>query len=67
MLIADDSAHSTLSLTTLAIVNGLTAGVAEAFDVYGYDDNLSLPVLFGIIAWAVMWRELEFALSPSSR
>ncbi|KAK4051071.1 Diacylglycerol kinase [Microbotryomycetes sp. JL221] len=48
------SPNSTLSLSALAIVHGLTAGLAEALDVYGIDDNLSLPVLFGLGAWAIM-------------
>ncbi|GAA6006790.1 hypothetical protein JCM10207_009097 [Rhodosporidiobolus poonsookiae] len=47
--------HSTLSLETLAVVNGLTAGLAEAIDFFGLDDNLSLPVLFGLFCWASMW------------
>ncbi|GAA6042973.1 hypothetical protein JCM8097_000032 [Rhodosporidiobolus ruineniae] len=47
--------QSTLPLGTLAIVNGLTAGLAEAIDVWGLDDNLSLPVLFGLFCWASMW------------
>ncbi|KAM0791225.1 hypothetical protein ACM66B_005706 [Microbotryomycetes sp. NB124-2] len=48
------SPDSTLPVTTLAVVHGLVAGLAEAFDVYGIDDNLSLPVLFGLGAWGIM-------------
>ncbi|SCZ88774.1 BZ3500_MvSof-1268-A1-R1_Chr2-1g04629 [Microbotryum saponariae] len=48
------SPNSTLSLPALSVVCGLIAGVAEAIDVFGLDDNLTLPVLFGLIAWAVM-------------
>ncbi|GAA5820396.1 hypothetical protein JCM11251_005609 [Rhodosporidiobolus azoricus] len=47
--------QSTLPLETLVIVNGLTAGLAEAIDFFGLDDNLSLPVLFGLFCWASMW------------
>ncbi|KAK4054589.1 Diacylglycerol kinase [Microbotryomycetes sp. JL201] len=51
------SPDSTLPVATLALVHGLVAGVAEAFDVYGIDDNLSLPVLFGLGAWSIMKSE----------
>ncbi|GAA5901202.1 hypothetical protein JCM6882_006142 [Rhodosporidiobolus microsporus] len=47
--------QSTLPLGTLVVVNGLTAGLAEAIDFFGLDDNLSLPVLFGLFCWASMW------------
>ncbi|GJN90687.1 hypothetical protein Rhopal_003701-T1 [Rhodotorula paludigena] len=47
--------QSTLELRTLVIVNGLTAGLAEAIDFFGYDDNLSLPVLFGLFCWLSMY------------
>ncbi|SGY23200.1 BQ5605_C019g08913 [Microbotryum silenes-dioicae] len=43
------SPNSTLSLPALSIVCGLIAGVAEAIDVFGLDDNLTLPVLFGLM------------------
>ncbi|KAM0752624.1 hypothetical protein T439DRAFT_378437 [Meredithblackwellia eburnea MCA 4105] len=46
---------STLGLVPLSIMNGVVAGVAEAFDVWGLDDNLTLPVLFGFGAWFSMW------------
>ncbi|POY75142.1 hypothetical protein BMF94_1773 [Rhodotorula taiwanensis] len=71
--------QSTLDLRTLAIVNGLTAGLAEvsnsglfvlsavpdlgqervAIDFFGFDDNLSLPVLFGFFCWLSMYRKQE--------
>ncbi|GAA5985105.1 hypothetical protein JCM11641_006359 [Rhodosporidiobolus odoratus] len=47
--------QSTLPIETLVIVNGLTAGLAEAIDFFGLDDNLSLPILFGLFCWASMW------------
>ncbi|BGP40313.1 Diacylglycerol kinase [Rhodotorula kratochvilovae] len=47
--------QSTLGLSTLVVVNGLTAGLAEAIDFFGFDDNLSLPVLFGLFCWASMY------------
>ncbi|BGP16222.1 Diacylglycerol kinase [Rhodosporidiobolus nylandii] len=52
------SPESTLPLEALVIVNGLTAGLAEAIDFFGLDDNLSLPVLFGLFCWASMWHLL---------
>lgn len=51
------SPNSTLSLEALALVNGVTAGIAEAFDLWGLDDNFSLPVLFGLMSWAIMTGE----------
>ncbi|GAA5821617.1 hypothetical protein JCM3770_005700 [Rhodotorula araucariae] len=47
--------QSSLDLSTLVIVNGLTAGLAEAIDFFGFDDNLSLPVFFGLFCWASMY------------
>ncbi|BGP55838.1 hypothetical protein JCM8202_002646 [Rhodotorula sphaerocarpa] len=47
--------QSTLDLRTLVVVNGLTAGLAEAIDFFGFDDNLSLPVLFGLFCWLSMY------------
>lgn len=45
---------STMSAAGLATLCGAVAGVAEAIDVFGMDDNLSLPVLFGFFLWASM-------------
>ncbi|GAA5895302.1 hypothetical protein JCM8208_005967 [Rhodotorula glutinis] len=47
--------QSSLDLNTLVVVNGLTAGLAEAIDFFGFDDNLSLPVFFGFFCWASMY------------
>ncbi|KAL8279997.1 hypothetical protein RQP46_007578 [Phenoliferia psychrophenolica] len=47
--------ESTLSLEALSVMCGVVAGVAEAFDIWGLDDNLTLPVLFGFGAWLSMW------------
>ncbi|GAA5915072.1 hypothetical protein JCM5296_000256 [Sporobolomyces johnsonii] len=49
------SPRSTLSVARLAVLNGGMAGLAEAIDFFGLDDNLSLPVLFGLFCWASMW------------
>ncbi|CEQ39688.1 SPOSA6832_01246, partial [Sporobolomyces salmonicolor] len=63
------SPRSTLSVERLAVLNGGMAGLAEAklvltlldlanaqaVDFFGLDDNLSLPVLFGLFCWASMW------------
>jgi len=47
--------HSTLKASSLYILTGLIAGLSEAIDVWGLDDNLSLPVLFGLSFWAALW------------
>ena len=47
--------HSTLSANSLNIVTALIAGLSEAIEVWGLDDNLSLPVLFGLSFWAALW------------
>ncbi|GAA6064035.1 hypothetical protein JCM10212_001461 [Sporobolomyces blumeae] len=47
--------NSTLDAVKLAVLNGGMAGLAEAIDFFGMDDNLSLPVLFGLFSWASMW------------
>ncbi|KWU47247.1 hypothetical protein RHOSPDRAFT_31392 [Rhodotorula sp. JG-1b] len=47
--------QSTLDIRTLVVANGLTAGLAEAIDFFGFDDNLSLPVLFGFFCWLSMY------------
>jgi len=45
---------STLTLPALTLACGLTAGFAEAIDLFGLDDNLTLPVLFGFSLYAIL-------------
>ncbi|GAA5939028.1 diacylglycerol kinase [Sporobolomyces koalae] len=47
--------NSTLTIASLSLLNGCMAGLAEAIDFFGLDDNLSLPVLFGLFCWISMW------------
>ncbi|GAA5887045.1 hypothetical protein JCM16303_007115 [Sporobolomyces ruberrimus] len=49
------SPESTLEIASLSLLNGCMAGLAEGIDFFGLDDNLSLPVLFGLFCWASMW------------
>jgi hypothetical protein len=35
-------------------------GILQAFDVYGLDDNLTLPVIFGFGCWFTMWSTSFF-------
>lgn len=48
------SPRSTLSLGALSVIVGLVGGISEAIDVYGLDDNLSLPVMSGFTIWAAL-------------
>ncbi|KAK5729716.1 Diacylglycerol kinase [Elasticomyces elasticus] len=43
------------AVTVLAIVTGLAASVSEALDVFGLDDNLTIPVLTGLELGAFLW------------
>ncbi|GAA5855957.1 hypothetical protein JCM5353_002585 [Sporobolomyces roseus] len=49
------SPESTLRIKSLSLLNGCMAGLAEGIDFFGLDDNLSLPVLFGLFCWASMY------------
>ncbi|GAA6009026.1 hypothetical protein JCM11491_005715 [Sporobolomyces phaffii] len=49
------SPKSTLEIGKLSLLNGCMAGLAEGIDFFGLDDNLSLPVLFGLFCWVSMW------------
>ncbi|KAK5734503.1 Diacylglycerol kinase [Elasticomyces elasticus] len=43
------------AVAVLAIVTGLAASVSEAIDVFGLDDNLTIPVLTGLELGAFLW------------
>ncbi|MBW0465497.1 hypothetical protein O181_005212 [Austropuccinia psidii MF-1] len=45
---------SHLSLTTLSIGCGIISALSESLDLFGWDDNLCLPVLSGWGIWALM-------------
>ena len=44
-----------LALWALAIVSGLVASVSEAIDIFGLDDNLTIPILSGAGLGAFLW------------
>ncbi|WPG99974.1 CTP-dependent diacylglycerol kinase 1 [Acrodontium crateriforme] len=44
-----------LALGTLSIVSGLVASVSEAFDLWGLDDNLTIPIFSGIGLGTILW------------
>ncbi|KAK4891855.1 Diacylglycerol kinase [Elasticomyces elasticus] len=43
------------AVAVLAVVTGLAASVSEAVDVFGLDDNLTIPVLTGLELGAFLW------------
>ncbi|KAK9379123.1 cytidylyltransferase family-domain-containing protein [Kockiozyma suomiensis] len=45
---------SSLSLTTLCILSGFIGATAEAVDLWGIDDNLTIPVISAIFMWGVV-------------
>ncbi|KAK9467817.1 hypothetical protein V1512DRAFT_260144 [Lipomyces arxii] len=42
-------ASSSLSLTSLCVLSGLSGAAAEAVDLWGLDDNLTIPVISAIV------------------
>lgn len=46
---------SKLSLTELCSLTGLVAGLAEAIDLWGLDDNLVIPVLSALFLRGSIW------------
>lgn len=42
-----------LGLTALSLCSGLVAGITEALDIGGLDDNLTLPIISGGLIWGV--------------
>lgn len=47
--------RSTLSLWQVELVTASATALAEALDIYGLDDNLTLPVAAGLMIWAVLY------------
>jgi diacylglycerol kinase (CTP) len=43
------------ALGVVSVVSGLVASVSEAIDVYGFDDNLTIPILCGAGLGAFLW------------
>jgi diacylglycerol kinase (CTP) len=44
-----------VALSVISVVAGLVASVSEAIDVWGLDDNLTIPVLCGVGLGAFTW------------
>lgn len=44
-----------VALSVISVVAGLVASVSEAIDIWGLDDNLTIPVLCGIGLGAFTW------------
>ncbi|THZ73817.1 hypothetical protein D6C84_09581 [Aureobasidium pullulans] len=51
----ESTVSGTVATTIVAVVSGLVAAVSEAIDVFGLDDNLTIPVLSGIGLNAFFW------------
>ncbi|KAF2674642.1 hypothetical protein BT63DRAFT_449632 [Microthyrium microscopicum] len=53
---SDDSGtiSGTLAMGTLSLVTGVIASVSEAIDVYGWDDNFTIPVFSAIGLWGFL-------------
>ncbi|KAG5951351.1 hypothetical protein E4U53_003281 [Claviceps sorghi] len=44
----------TLALTILSVWNGFAASASEVVDIFGWDDNLTIPVLSGVAIWGFL-------------
>ncbi|KAK4543186.1 hypothetical protein LTR36_005736 [Oleoguttula mirabilis] len=44
-----------LALGVMGVISGLAASVSEAIDLWGLDDNLTIPILCGIELGAFLW------------
>lgn len=49
------SIDGVLALGVLSLITGLAASVSEAIDLWGFDDNLTIPILCGIELGAFLW------------
>lgn len=49
------SVSGAVALGVMAIVSGLVASVSEAIDIFGLDDNLTIPILTGTGLGAFLW------------
>lgn len=45
----------TLALAVLSVVTGIVVSVSEAIDLWGLDDNLTIPIFTGAGLGAVLW------------
>jgi diacylglycerol kinase (CTP) len=44
----------TAALTVVGVVAGLSGALSEVVDLFGWDDNLTIPVLSGLGMWAFL-------------
>ncbi|KAK5107244.1 hypothetical protein LTR62_001598 [Meristemomyces frigidus] len=47
--------HGWAALALLSVVSGMAASIGEAIDLWGLDDNLTIPILCGIELGAFLW------------
>jgi diacylglycerol kinase (CTP) len=52
--IASASVTGYVALGVMSVAAGLIASASEALDVFGWDDNLTIPVLCGAGLWAFL-------------
>ena len=45
-----------LALGVVSVYSGLVASISEVIDVFGWDDNLTIPVLSGVGLWGFFRR-----------
>ena len=46
---------STLPLWQVELICATAAALSEGVDVYGFDDNVTLPVIAGLLIWAALY------------
>jgi diacylglycerol kinase (CTP) len=53
-----DVAHASITgywaLAAMSVASGLIASASEAIDLFGWDDNLTIPVLCGAGLWGFL-------------
>lgn len=47
--------QSTLALWQVELICAFAAALSEGVDVYGFDDNVTLPVIAGLMIWGAMY------------
>lgn len=48
------SIHGSMALAVMSLVTGFVASGSEVVDIFGWDDNLTIPVLSGVGLWAFL-------------
>lgn len=52
--VSEGSVTGYLALGTMSVCAGLVASASEAIDLFGWDDNLTIPVLCGVGLWGFL-------------